>query len=97
MMTCDTCAVDHVVRNPGGFHLCILKAIKNWTWEEARLNLPLPIVAMTTSLILIGIIRLLYIQWVVCTKCVQGGHMSLCGQDRTDLGCNCGPMYMSFR
>ena len=21
MMTCDTCAVDHVVKNPGGFHL----------------------------------------------------------------------------
>ena len=40
--------------------MCILKAIKNWTWEEARLNLPLPTVAMTTSLILIGIIRLLF-------------------------------------
>ena len=40
IMTCDTCAVDHMVRNPEGFHLCILKAIKNWTWEEARLNLP---------------------------------------------------------
>ena len=95
MMTCDTCAVDHMVRNPGGFHLCILKTIKNWTWEEARLNLPLPTVAMATSLILIGIIRLR--QWVVCTKCIQGGHMSLCGQDRADLGCSCGPMYMCFR
>ena len=46
-------------------HLCILKAIKNWTWKEARLNLPLPTVAMTTSLILIGIIRLLYSGWFV--------------------------------
>ena len=71
MMTCDTCAVDHVVRNPGGFHLCILKAIKNWTWEEARLNLPLPTVAMTTSFILIGIIRLHYTVgglYKVCTR-----------------------------
>ena len=34
MMTCDTCAVDHVVRNPGGFHLCILQVIK--TGPEKR-------------------------------------------------------------
>ena len=65
-MTCDTCGVDHMVRNPGGFHLCILKAIKNWTWEEARLNLPLPTVAMTTSLILIGHYQIaIYSGWFV--------------------------------
>ena len=23
---------------------------------------------------------------MVCTKCVQSGHMSHCGQDRTDFG-----------
>ena len=76
MMTCDTCAVDHVVRNPGGFHLCILQVIKNWTWEEARLNLPLPIVAMTTSLILIGHYQVAIVGglYKVCTR---WSHVSL--------------------
>ena len=77
MMTCDTCAVDHVVRNPGGFDLCILKAIKNWTWEEARLNLPLPTVAMTTSLILIDIIRLLFSVGGLYKVCTKWSHVSL--------------------
>ena len=92
MMTCDTCAVNHVVRNPGGFHLCILKAIKIW-WEGLEEAKQSPNQDKTGCHGNCG----QRLQWVVCTKCVQGGHMSLCGQDRTDLGCSCGPMYICFR
>ena len=34
MMTCDTCAVDHVVRNQAAsIYICILQVIKNWWWK----------------------------------------------------------------
>ena len=77
MMTCDTCSVNHVVRNPGGFHLCILKAIKNCAFAHSCHDYQSYLdwhyqIAMYSGCFVQSVYKVV--------KCLCG-NMSLCGQD----------------